>query len=76
MLYFPLVFCAHFLRNLKRQTSNNPMRVFFINEGKELKLKILTAFAVNSEIDPLEDGDLNYFKKLAADKTDMKGITR
>lgn len=42
MLYFPLVFCAHFLRNLKRQTSNNPMRVFFINEGKELKLKILT----------------------------------
>jgi hypothetical protein len=28
------------------------------------------------EIDPNEDGDPTYYKKLAAIKTDMKGITR
>jgi len=27
-------------------------------------------------IDPTEDGDPNYHKKLAAEKTDMKGIIR
>lgn len=28
------------------------------------------------EIDPTEDGDPTYYKKLAAVKTDMKGIVR
>lgn len=28
------------------------------------------------EIDPTEDGDPTYYKRLAANQTDMKGITR
>lgn len=27
-------------------------------------------------LDPMEDGDPTYYKKIAADKTDMKGIIR